>query len=99
MPTECAYCVVATSTSGDPATWDHAAVREEHERELDEAAQQYLRATEDLERARERLKTAIQRAYSAGMRQSEILRATRHIWSREYIRKVLGLTRRDGPAK
>jgi hypothetical protein len=72
-------------------------VQGEQEHELVEAAEQYLHATEDLERARERLKTAIRQAYVAGARQSEILRATRHVWTREYVRKVLGLTRQDGP--
>lgn len=70
-------------------------MREEHERALAEAAEQYEQAQEAARQASSRLADAMRAAYADGEQQSAILRAAKHVWSREYLRVVLGLTRRN----
>jgi len=72
-------------------------MQEEHKRELAKAAEDYVRAKEAVERASARLADAMRAAYQDKMKQSEILRAANHVWSREYLRIVLGLARKKEP--
>lgn len=72
-------------------------MQQDHERELAEAADQYLRATDDLEKARLRLKKAMRDAYADNEQQAAIIRAAKHVWTREYVRKVLGPADKDSP--
>jgi hypothetical protein len=70
-------------------------MQERHERALRAAADEYRRARETLKTARAALVSAIRAAYSDHERQSEILLVIEYVWKREYLRKVLGLTRRS----
>ncbi|MEV2239604.1 hypothetical protein [Micromonospora sp. NPDC049891] len=70
------------------------AMKPEHERALAEAAVRYERATEAQKRASTELADAMRAAYADGEQQSAILRASKHVWTREYLRIVLGLARR-----
>jgi hypothetical protein len=72
--------------------------QEEHERELGEAADGYLHAQDQLTAARRRLTTAMRAAYADKIQQAKIIRWSKHVWTREYVRQVLGLTRKGGPA-
>ncbi len=69
-------------------------MHEKHERALAEAAEAYEQATEAQKRASNRLAEAMRAAYADNEQQSAILKAAKHVWSREYLRVVLGLTRR-----
>lgn len=71
-------------------------MQEQHERALADAATAYEAAAEAKEQASARLADAMRAAYADGEQQSAILRAARHVWSREYLRVVLGLTKRPG---
>lgn len=64
-----------------------------HEQALRAAAAEYRRATEEAKQARDALAAEIRAAYDDDVRQSTILRAIDHVWTREYLRQVLGLTR------
>ena len=76
------------------------AMQEKHERALADAADEYERATEAAKQASNRLADAMRAAYADGEQQSAILRASRHVWSREYLRVILGLAkRRSGDAE
>ena len=68
-----------------------------HEQELIAAADEYRRASEAKDAASARLADAMRAAYNDGEQQSAILRAAGHVWTREYLRVILGLTKR--PAK
>jgi hypothetical protein len=65
----------------------------EHERAIAEAAAEYADLTERQKAASTRLALAMNAAYKAGEQQSAIIRAAHHVWSREYVRVVLGLTK------
>jgi hypothetical protein len=69
-------------------------MRDEHEQALSAAAEEYQRATEAQKAASNRLADAMRDAFKDGEQQSAILRAAKHVWSREYLRVVLGLTKR-----
>ena len=69
---------------------------ERHERALAEAAEQYEQAQAAAKAASNRLADAMRAAYADGEQQSAILRAAKHVWSREYLRVVLGLAKRGG---
>lgn len=60
-----------------------------HEKELKEVAAAYRRARTRAEQImfepRQRLAEAIRSAYGDDMRKSDILRATDHVWSRQWI--------------
>lgn len=56
---------------------------------LARAAESYRRAQADLDEARAELANEIRAAYHSGRRQADILRATGHVWTREYVRRVL----------
>lgn len=71
-------------------------MREEHEQAIAKAAAEYVRATERQKQASARLADAMRAAYADGEPQSAILRAAKHVWSREYLRIVLGLAKRKG---
>jgi len=68
----------------------------DHERALAEAADAYKKAQEAAKAASNRLADAMRAAYADGEKQSEILHASKHVWSREYLRVVLGLAKRGG---
>lgn len=72
------------------------AMKPETERALAEAAAKYERAAEAKERASAELADLMRAAYADGEQQSAILRASKHVWSREYMRILLGLSRRKG---
>lgn len=72
------------------------AMQEKHERALADAAAEYQRATEAQKEASARLADAMRAAYKDGEQQSAILKAANHIWSREYLRVVLGLAKKRG---
>jgi hypothetical protein len=57
---------------------------------LERAADEYVQATEQLKDAREKLITEIRSAHASGVRPADILRAVKHVWTREYLRKLLG---------
>jgi len=67
---------------------------ERHERALAQAAEEYEHAQEAAKQASNKLANAMRAAYADGEQQSAILRAARHVWSREYLRVVLGLAKR-----
>lgn len=71
------------------AACEHRDVTPGHADDLRQAAEAYRRAHERaadlIEPAREQLAEAIRKAYAAGMRKSDILRATDHVWSRQWI--------------
>lgn len=69
-------------------------MRDEHERALAEAADLYEQAQDAARQASNRLADAMRAAYADGEQQSAILRAAKHVWSREYLRVVLGLAKR-----
>jgi hypothetical protein len=64
---------------------------QDYERELGEAAAAYREAKTTLAAASDRLAKAMRVAYRRGRLQSEILRLADHVWSREYLRIILGL--------
>lgn len=66
----------------------------ELERQIGEAADAYQRAAEAKEAAAKTLADLMRKAYAQEEQQSAILRAAKHVWSREYLRIVLGLTKR-----
>ncbi len=71
------------------------------ERRLGEAADKYTRTSEAKEAAAQELAALMREAYAAKEKQSEIQKATRHVWSVTYLRTVLGLTKaakRGGPS-
>jgi hypothetical protein len=72
------------------------AMQEKHERALAEAADEYERATEAAKQASARLADTMRAAYADGEQQSAILRASKHVWSREYLRVILGLAKKKG---
>lgn len=69
-------------------------MQDKHERALNAAANEYQRAKHAAKDASDKLADAMRAAYQDGEQQSAILRASQHVWSREYLRIVLGLTRR-----
>lgn len=72
-------------------------MREKHERAIAEAAAAYRRAIEAKETASATLAAAMRAAFEDNEQQSAILKAAGHVWSREYLHIVLGLSRRkDG---
>lgn len=66
---------------------------------ISELADEYRRATEAQKAASDRLGDAMRRAFAADEKQSEILKATGHVWSREYLRIVLGLNKQRRAAE
>jgi hypothetical protein len=74
-------------------------MRQEHERAIAEAAAKYIAATEAQKVASAKLADAMRAAYSDNERQSAILRAAGHVWSREYLRVLLGLTKKAASSK
>ncbi len=71
-----------------------AVMQERHEKALAEAAERYERAQEEAKDASNHLADRMRAAYADGEQQSAILRAAKHVWSREYLRIVLGLSKR-----
>jgi hypothetical protein len=69
-------------------------MQEKHERALADAANEYERAQAAAKEASNRLADAMRAAFLDGEQQSAILRAAGHVWSREYLRVVLGKTKR-----
>jgi hypothetical protein len=63
------------------------------ERSLAEAADDYIRAADAKDAASDRLAALMREAYAADEKQSEILKASRHVWSVTYLRIVLGLAK------
>jgi hypothetical protein len=72
-------------------------MQEKHEQALAAAAAEYQRAAEAKDRASNHLADAMRAAFADGEQQSAILRAANHVWSREYLRVVLGLTKKRTP--
>lgn len=68
---------------------------EERQSALRAAADEYRRTRADAKQARDDLVEQIRAEYAGGMKQAAILREIDHVWTREYVRVVLGLT---GPA-
>lgn len=68
----------------------------DHERALAEAAEAYREAQDAAKLASNRLADVMRAAYADGEKQSEILHAANHVWSREYLRVMLGLAKRGG---
>lgn len=66
------------------------------ERRIADAADVYQRAADAKDAASKALADLMREAYAKGEQQSAILRAAKHVWSREYQRIVLGLTKRRG---
>jgi hypothetical protein len=64
-----------------------------------QAADEYRVAVAAYEDAKAALVALVRKAHSQDERQSAILRAAKHVWSREYLRIVLGLTKRKGPSE
>lgn len=60
-----------------------------HEQRLAELADAYRKAQTDLDDARDALTHEMKAAKGDGMRQADIIRATGHLWTREYLRKIL----------
>jgi hypothetical protein len=60
-----------------------------HEKELGEVADAYrqakARADQIMSEPRQRLAEAVRAAYGDNVRKSEILKATDHVWSRQWI--------------
>lgn len=69
-------------------------LKPEQERALAEAAAKYERAAEAKDRASAELAELMRSVYADGGQQSAILRAANHVWTREYLRIILGLSRR-----
>jgi hypothetical protein len=69
-----------------------------HEKAIASAAEQYRRATEAQRAASAKLADAMRAAYQAGEQQAAILRAADHVWTREYLRVLLGLAKRPKDA-
>jgi hypothetical protein len=69
---------------------------ERHEIALGKAATKYQRAKDAYKAAGEELAAAVRAAYADGEQQSAILKAIKMVWSREYIRIVLGLVKKRG---
>lgn len=71
-------------------------MRDRRSQALNQAADDYRRAAEQLRRARRKLIAEIRAAHAAGERQVDIVRDIHHIWTREYIRRlVMETDRRD----
>ena len=66
----------------------------ELERRIGHAADVDQRAADAKETASKALADLMREAYAKDEQQSAILRAAKHVWSREYLRVVLGLTKR-----
>ncbi len=49
----------------------------------------YRQAQEDLEAARKALMDGIRAEYAGGARQADIVRAIDHVWTPEYVRKIV----------
>lgn len=75
------------------------AMQEKHERAIAEAAAEYRRADEAKKRASAQLADAMRAAFADHEQQSAILKASGHVWSREYLRVLLGLTKKQGDAE
>ncbi|MTD55729.1 hypothetical protein [Amycolatopsis pithecellobii] len=56
---------------------------------LTQLVDHYRRAQNDLEDARLALIDGIRTEYAAGMRQADIVRGIDHVWSDEYVRKIV----------
>lgn len=69
-------------------------MHDKHERDLAAAADEYQAATNAQKEAAQKLADAMRAAYADNEQQSAILRAAKHVWSREYLRIVLGLTKK-----
>lgn len=67
---------------------------EELERKIADAADAYQRAADAKDAASKALADLMREAYAKGEQQSAILRAAKHVWSREYQRIVLGLNKK-----
>lgn len=63
--------------------------------DLATATRTYKRAQERSDDARTQLADAVRTAYAAGMRKADIIRAIDHVWSREWLDRVLAATRTD----
>lgn len=61
-----------------------------------EASAEYRHTTSVLMEARNCLSDQVRMAHRDGLSQSAILKASNHVWSREYLRVVLGLTKKRG---
>jgi len=64
-------------------------VREARRRSLDQAAADYEAAAQALAAARKRLIEQMRAARNEKARPSDIVRAARHVWTREYVRRLL----------
>lgn len=64
-------------------------MREARRRSLDQAAADYEAAAEALVAARKALIEQIRAAHAEKARPSDILRAARRVWTREYVRRLL----------
>ena len=56
---------------------------------LAELTERYRKASEDLEDARKALIEGIRAEYAAGTRQADIVRSIDHVWTPEYVRKIV----------
>jgi hypothetical protein len=69
-------------------------MQEKHEKALGAKAEAYRRAKEAAQAATDELAEAIRAAYADGEQQAAIVRATGHVYTREYVRVILGLAKR-----
>lgn len=60
----------------------------DHTERLAELADRYRSARTELDDARDALTGEIRAAMGDGMRQSDVLRATGHVWTREMLRRL-----------
>lgn len=60
----------------------------DHEKLLADAAKTYRRRLTEMETARDALAARVRAAAADGLRQVEIVRATGHVWTREYVRQI-----------
>jgi hypothetical protein len=56
---------------------------------LAELTEKYRHADAELKAARDSLAAGIRAEYAAGMRQADIVRAIDHVWTGEYVRKLI----------
>jgi hypothetical protein len=74
-------------------------VAEKAKARLSRDAAAYREASARLDVARDRLVEAIHLAAKVGVGQAEILRATDHVWTREYLRQLAKLDRGHAPTE
>ena len=64
---------------------------------LAELTERYRTATEAQAEARDALADGIRAAFAVGKRQADIVREIDHVWTREYVAKVLKKQPASGP--